>query len=232
MGDTHSGAVLRTTMPAIRSSWRPAACSGTSASWLPQEDAGLAADPWPCRAAMRGFALRSLFGLSRPSDMDGAHSWAVMRTLTLAVRARLIAPLTACGDVPASCPAPEDADLAADPWPCRAAMRGFALRSIFGLSRPSDMDGDHSWAVLRATTPSGHPGARLLAAMLPRLVIRWRMRNLPLTPWPCRTAMQGFALRGLFGLGPTSDMGGAHSRAVMRMATPVVWARLIAPLTA
>ena len=113
----------------------------------------LAADPWPCRAAMRGFALRGLFGLEATSDMGGAHSRAVMRTLTLAVRARLIAPLTACGDVPASCPAPEDADLAADPWPCRTAMRGFALRSIFGLSRPSDMDGAHSWAVLRATTP-------------------------------------------------------------------------------
>ena len=153
MGDTHSGAVLRTTMPAIRSSWRPAACSGTSASWLPQEDAGLTADPWLCRTAMRGFALRGLFGLEATSDMGGAHSRAVMRTLTLAVRARLIAPLTACGDVPASCPAPEDVDLAADPWPCRTAMRGFALRSIFGLSRPSDMDGAHSWAVLRATTP-------------------------------------------------------------------------------
>ena len=153
MDGAHSGAVLRTTMPAIRSSWRPAACSGTSASWLPQEDAGLAADPWLCRTAMRGFALRGLFGLEATSDMGGAHSRAVMRTLTLAVRARLIAPLTACGDVPASCPAPEDADLAADPWPCRTAMRGFALRSIFGLSRPSDMDGAHSWAVLRATTP-------------------------------------------------------------------------------
>ena len=119
-----------------------------------------------------------------------------------------------CGDVPASVLPRRMRTSTLSPWLCCAAVRGFALRGLFGLGRPG-----HGWRSFRgcpADGNAGSPGARPLAAMLSCLVLR---RGCGSRHWPLGFGAR-FCVKGSLWLGPTSDMDGAHSEAVLRTATP------------
>ena len=124
-----------------------------------------------------------------------------------------------CGDVPASVLRRRMRTSTLSPWLCCTAVRGFALRGLFGLGRPL------TWVALIPRLPCGQqrrsPGAAT-GSDVPASSPALEDADLDTGPLALLRGDARFCVKGPLWLGPTSDMDGAHSGAVLRAATLVV----------